>query len=1235
MTRRRASFRCVLAVWFSILILALCGVGLRAQDARIHHKIVSEYHKAPQMGRDLWFTLLTNYGLQNLSGKYFALYVTSPNTTNVYVQLTGGARNTIVVQPYKMTTFNMPLTWEMHGSGTVGPFGVHVWSDDADISAYVMSHNPATSDGMYVIPTIGWGTEYVVAAYAALNEGSGSTTIDLPSEFGIVANQDNTRVSITPTADIRVEASSGACCSCVLALKGQTFLVSLNRGESVQYESTCTQDCDNYDLTGTVLKSNNPIGVEGGSQCTNIPCDFPYCDHVVDMLPPVRTWAKSYYTLPFYQPAGASSGHQASTFLVVASKPGQVINRFDNVSGLLPVFTSSQKYDFFFLNDIDLGSRWSSKDPFELVQYINSASYPDRINGNGDPAEVVINSAEEFSKTAVFCTPISIGSQGPYTHYVNIVAKYGDTNVKFDGKSVKSFHQVYMDGIFEGYRADAVTPGTHIVTSDSGVGVYIYGYGHDESYAWTGSFANNSYNSADSTAPKADTSGQCFQAHVNLTDVDGDSNNLGLYYIRVDSSNNMTFNLDPAWVEGNAITKTFYDMTVADLSKPAILILSAFDQAGNVTTVTSTYAPQDARLGPPLQDFGVGDPSSCIVMYDTISNTLNLPYYFHNIRLARGDQGFSFPTDTTLPASPLAVGSVNLVKICFKSLRGSTVFDTLLIDDGCSVKKVLLTGTGGQPDFRTTGHDWSTQLLGTDSVWDGTKGLPIEVVNTSAVPITINSMWVDAVDSANFLPVKDSHWATPSKPVLIPAKGHDTVTFTFHTTLTDPIGPYSLNWFAKSDQLVSSTETGVRSNILTAQTVSAGTTFTADTTFDIECANATSPPASLQFVITATGSATSTITKVQHSSTEFSMFGVMRDGNAIPDPSHMNELLNSGQKLVVTEQFQAPLMKDTTFFDTITAFYIDQTDGLTKMVGGRPLLATIHVIYRSGVVTPALLTFPAVPYQGPPVTLPIAIKNTQSSETLVVDSIFINPLLDLKNQTYGKAFTFSLTGGAKWTPQAIAPNGSVTILVSFDPSISFDQTQQVTVQVNSNSCPDLPLQLVAQTTVSGASGEDYVPSGFSACDLAPRTVTIYNTKPKNADEEVADTIVKVWFTSTNSPIGKNFSVVGDPVQAQAVIHGYDSLSIPITFQPDPTVFGRQPYQDTIYVTLHNWRIDETVFVVVRDTGVTEALTATAGSGASVIGQTFTLPISFSVNNNGLAEPLANRKISQVKFTIAL
>ncbi len=279
---------------FVLIVLAACiSLTVFAQGRIVHSVVIQEKQPGPSMGRDLWFTMARNYESQG--GKYYQLYVTSPNATTVNIQVTGGTTFKKAIQPLEVLPFIIPLGWEVTSSGVVEDLAIRIWSTNADLTAYMLSRNPATSDGMYIIPTIGWGTEYVVAGYHSLYEGFG-TTYDYPSEFSIVANQDNTVCQVIPTGDIRKNGLKNE----VLHKKGAAFTETLDRGQCVQYMLTEAQNADDYDVTGTIVRSNKPVGIVGASQCPNIPPEYPYCDHICDMIPPIRTWAKTYYTLPFY-----------------------------------------------------------------------------------------------------------------------------------------------------------------------------------------------------------------------------------------------------------------------------------------------------------------------------------------------------------------------------------------------------------------------------------------------------------------------------------------------------------------------------------------------------------------------------------------------------------------------------------------------------------------------------------------------------------------------------------------------------------------------------------------------------------------------------------------------------------------------------------------------------------------------------------------------------------------------
>ena len=213
--------RFVSRVFAAFVLATLLVVSASAQNPRIVHTVTKEHTSGPQFAKELWLAPMQNY--YSASDKYIAIYVTPKRNTTVYIQQ-GKDASTIQskqVSAYQVATFLLPLGWEMTSTDVVQAKAIHVWSKDVDILAYLMSHSPNTSDGMYVIPTIGWGTDYIVAAFAALDQGGKG---DDPSEFVIVANQDNTNVLVTPSCDLRGTGAPNA----PSHLKGQPFGISMN-----------------------------------------------------------------------------------------------------------------------------------------------------------------------------------------------------------------------------------------------------------------------------------------------------------------------------------------------------------------------------------------------------------------------------------------------------------------------------------------------------------------------------------------------------------------------------------------------------------------------------------------------------------------------------------------------------------------------------------------------------------------------------------------------------------------------------------------------------------------------------------------------------------------------------------------------------------------------------------------------------------------------------------------------
>jgi len=765
-------------VLFVLASVLLAGTSYSQSRIRIQEQIETETRgDAPYLGRDLWMAIPQNYDPKDVNGEVFSLYITSEKNTTVNIQVAGQAAVKKPVTAGQVLTHVLARNLEINTStGIQTDKAVHIWSDNADLSVYFMSRNDFTSDGMYVIPSTGWGKDYVVAAATALYV---SAAVDLPSEFIVIANQDNTTLSIIPSQDIRAEGQPNV----ALHPKGVPFTVFLKKGECVQYQTTQSQDIP-WDLSGTVITSNNPIGVIGASACPFLPAD-PYCDHVNDYIPPVRTWSNTYYTTQF---VGRKYG--GDSFLLVASKAGQTIYRNGNQ------IASLGRFETYTRDDITGSNAWTSDAPFMLVQYINSATYgvpPTQQRNSGDPAMVVVNPAEQFAKTVVFQTPnIPAGSgQAAFVNYVNILLRTSSVpNTTMDGKLITSFTPINRSPIpgtnWEAFRIEKVGIGRHKIVSDSGVGVYIYGYSEDDSYAWAGALGTKTIDSLDKIAPTVAFATDCFCARVNVYDIHPDASKLSS--VTIDSLDNTTFFQDPNFIPGGAQDSSWYEFCIVDSSKPAYIVVSVYDIAGNRTTITNTYQPQFASLSPDPLNFGTGNIGQNSYDYVVITNSGTAPFQFNAANFKLGNGNLGFYVDSTGSDGPIPPGGTRTVKIRFNPIFGTTVTDTVLFGDECTKFTSKIIGNGGAADFVLLPFDFECALPGTPKSSQGFKG-GFKIINNSGGDVTIDSIYLDDIINFGYDRLNP---ATNTVPFIVPkqniASGEYEVVLTFNPTT---VGPYS------------------------------------------------------------------------------------------------------------------------------------------------------------------------------------------------------------------------------------------------------------------------------------------------------------------------------------------------------------------------------------------------------------------------------------------------------------
>jgi len=1216
----RQKIRFVIAAFMlsGILFFGTEKCALAQGNIRIIHTITKESNgDIPYLGRDLWFCIPANATGDN-NGKVFSIYVNSPRNGTVNFQIQGSKVIQKPLTANKVTIFATPVdfrtTPELITSGVVeGSSAIHIWSDNADIAVYFISRVTFSTDGMYVIPTTGWGKKYVVGAYPSL-EVSQSAGVDYPSEFAVVANQDATNISIIPNYDIR-----GSSPTSVLHPAGIPFSEQLNRGDCVQYQVVGDPSSDAYDLTGSIITSNNPIGVMGASVCPFIRPDEPSCDYILDMMQPVRTWSNVYYTAPF---AGRKYGGDA--FLVVGTYDGQKIFRDGTQVAVL-----SPQYGYLYLYEDVAGvpSKWTSDSSFMLMQYVCSSTHDAPSVGNrnlGDPASVVINPADQFAKKVYFQTPtIKPGSgQTDFTNYVNVIVdtNYIDSTI-YDKvpllrkpKSIPPGVQTRQDFLIPNTEWEVVRltyapsngQGTHIVSCQIGVGVYVYGYGSDDSYAWAGNLGTKSLNDPDTVPPVVNPYGPCFCAHVSMSDIGPLQSKLSSFI--ADSSENIAFFPDTSFLPGAGMDTSFYDICVMDSSLPAYISVSIYDIAGNRTTVFSSYKPDTVKFSPSPLNFGTVLVPGTKTLYDTICNTGSVPYHFraNNLYLTSNgtkiDSKLSFSIDSAADGD-IPVAGCRIIKLTFNSIIAPTVKDTIKLSDECQSQQLVILGNGGQGGFDISDYSFDCTALNTIR-----QSIGYVITDPTGISIIIDSVWLDnntifTYDKKTF-PQNQPPFTVPAEDPNTLAVGQYEIIVTFNPTDTG-IFKTIIHISGKikgKDTVITATISGIACAPVITSTGGNGQTT---------CDFATG----LQVPIKNTGNFYDSIISVlqKNNTPGFAIAVVDAQGNPVKLPLH----LDTGKTIYASVTY-TPNGTSGCFVDSV----IVTRFGGIEAVDPAPFVTFCEKFFKMSVTAP--INYGTIPYGSAKIRDSMEVCNT-GPDTLTISAIdSVMP----HSSSFQLEGIYRINGVNKSFPNIqVAPGDCLEILVDFDPANSKVTNQSDSFAVTSNDCKN-PVQnvfVLGALSIGGPTLQGFTDPPLFSCDVL--TDSIIFTNPNKVAGKI---------TNIGNSNGVNFIQL-DNLTYPIVVPPGATNATHFKFVPNPVV-PATPYTSNVTVTFDNGAGVISPFITTINAAsqgwdLTVNSKFTGAASAASAGSFVTMPVQVSLNQHGVAkQKLAFLNIKKIQLT---
>ncbi len=405
----------------------------------------------------------------------------------------------IVGNPDKVETAEVQLYFASNGSGTDEPLGdlvslapgeSHIFQmttspiggysavrsggvyrvvSDIPVVAYQHSplENSASNDSSMLLPTRSLRQDYVIASYPPFAD---KTTPDdkngRPSYFNVIALENDTTIEWTPRA-----TTFGNGFPFVNVAPGETGTITINRGDVMQVGAASPEGDTDYfkhDVSGTLVHSDKPIWVLGGTACAFVPFDSTgFCNHLQEQMLPIEYWGTKY--VGAHSPLRAAEPH---IWRIYAGEAGVSVTTDPPQPGT--PFTLNERGAF---KEIIVGSgksfTFQGTGPFLPVQYLVGSK---QAGGKGDPAMYQMIPIEQFLDRYVFVTGVNYD-----TNYAQVIRVKGAADVKINNEVVTGYYLINAVNGLQYEVADwPLAPGdvpkVYVAESDDAFGVMVIGY---------------------------------------------------------------------------------------------------------------------------------------------------------------------------------------------------------------------------------------------------------------------------------------------------------------------------------------------------------------------------------------------------------------------------------------------------------------------------------------------------------------------------------------------------------------------------------------------------------------------------------------------------------------------------------------------------------------------------------------------------------------------------------------
>lgn len=667
--------------------------------------------------------------------------------------------------------------------------GIHISSEDPISVSIYMSYR-WTGEAFRVIPV-----EWLGKKYFSSNLYLDADMEKKPPQILIVATEDKTRVTYTPTAPTQL-VDKGKTRS-ILMNKGDTYLI---QGRIQGYENMW-QDWIT-DITGTYIEADKPIAVLSGHTKGAFPYFIDYIgwaeshsyfmkNMLMEMLWPVELLGDEYVSAPIYYLDRSRDIHQddrgdlvriiateddTDIYIKTSGADEPKLMRAGLKKGEWYNFANQEEPAVYSTNDkpvlvTQYGKSWWSQVVPETQKDQDSPQNPPR---NGQGMLLVLAPQNHWTSHANFYSPTDIDN------FVYITFLFEDRQyLKFDGQNlIARFGSKVqrIEGTPYAYVTEQIGPGDHWISADSGATFAGYAYGNwdycKDGHAYGYPVGINYATPCEDSLAMEDEI-ECGNVTGTAYSLPEESECAFLFSVRSKDLENYIFEVEE--FEKGVDKEAKFTFTVIDPRKPAKGTVIIMAKSGKSISKTYEYIPAEIETDPTSTNFGQLEVGEKVCKNFKIINPGTVPLLVNDLRLKDNKVEFEVKKDQ-LPVE-IAPGEFVMIEACAtaKEISAYPVIDSVIAELECfeeTIEELIFTTV--EPVVFIYDAEWRNIPVGHEVE----KSVNIE--NRSNVEIIVQSYaWDDKLhftrtDLDARLPLSvPAHGTVPFKVWYMPDRAND------------------------------------------------------------------------------------------------------------------------------------------------------------------------------------------------------------------------------------------------------------------------------------------------------------------------------------------------------------------------------------------------------------------------------------------------------------------------------